>query len=93
MMQPDLLNATITLIVLVGIMIGLWYAARRSGVPQHLGGRLSLRPGASGRSVVQIDRVRKLSIVQVEGYRFAVLTGGRSDQLVRLGDAPTPESM
>ncbi|HQT84143.1 MAG: hypothetical protein B7Z58_04390 [Acidiphilium sp. 37-64-53] len=93
MMQPDLLNATITLIAIVGIMIGLWYVAKRSGVSRHLAGRISPRPGSNGRTVVQIDRLRKLSIVQLDGYRFAVLTGGRSDQLVRLADAPTPEPM
>ncbi|MGC9269213.1 hypothetical protein [Acidiphilium sp.] len=92
MMQPTVLNAVIALIMTIGVIVGLSYAARRFGVPQMVRQRSQGGRSASARNMVQIDRIRRLSVVELGGYRFAVLTGGRSDQILRL-PAAEPEDM
>ncbi|GBR76186.1 MAG: hypothetical protein PHI71_17285 [Acidiphilium sp.] len=92
MLQPTILNATLALAVMLGLITGLAWLIRRlglialldrAGTPRRIAGRVSLA----------LDKGRRLSIVEVEGWRFAVLTGGRSDQLLMLEAPARKESV
>jgi hypothetical protein len=86
MTQPSIINATVTLLMLVGALIGLSYLIRRFGLAPRLQEQLRVRSPTTGQTVIRIDRFRRLSIVQLDGCRFAILTGGRSDQLLIISD-------
>lgn len=83
MMQPTFLNAVIALVLILGAIIGLARIARRFGLTRVVPQRWAPE-GARQRTSCRIDRARNLSIVELDGRQFAVLTGGRNDQLVLL---------
>lgn len=84
MMQPTFINAAIALVVIVGAIVGLAQLVRRFGLAGPVQQRWTAEPKAGRRRSYRIDRLRNLSIIELDGRQFAVLTGGRSDQLLAL---------
>jgi len=90
MMQPTIFNAALALTMMLGLIGAIAYVVRRVGIVPWLDRTGVPRRAGSGRMFLQLDKGRRLSIVELDGRRFAVLTGGRSDQLVVL-DTPAHE--
>ncbi|MDD2877691.1 MAG: hypothetical protein PHT60_10015 [Acidiphilium sp.] len=93
MMPPTVFNATIALIIIIGALIGLSQVARRYGLAQIIQRRGQMSRTARCSKSCQVDRTRKLSIIELEGCRFAILTGGRSDQILMLSQSLPQEHM
>jgi hypothetical protein len=82
MIQPNILNAAITLALIIGAMIGVSYLVKRLGLAPRLQTQFRLNATPADRTTIRIDRLRQLSVVQLGDCRFAILTGGRTDQLL-----------
>lgn len=81
MLQPNFFNAAVTLVLIVGCMIGLGYLSKRFGIAAVMRSHGATARGGGGKSL-RIDRGRVLSIVELDGVRFAILIGGRTDQIL-----------
>lgn len=86
MMQPTILNAMTALMLIVGAIIAIAAFARRLGLAGALQQQWGVKRTGSARSC-QVARGRTLSIIDLGGWQFAVLTGGSTDQLVVLAPA------
>lgn len=86
---PMLGSATGALILVIALVFGLAAVARRFDLARRLaqgrptqGGRGAGMPGS--QLLCRIDRSRTVSIVELGGFRFAVLSGGVTDRLIVL---------
>ncbi|HEX7390696.1 MAG TPA: hypothetical protein VF286_11330 [Acidiphilium sp.] len=82
-------SAAGALSLVIALLFGLAAVARRFDLARRLaqggatrGGRSAGMPGS--RLLCRIDRTRTVSIVELGGFRFAVLSGGVSDRLIVL---------
>ena len=81
---PMLGSAAGALILVIALLVGLAAGARRLDLPGRLGHGLQGTLPSGARRSCRIDRARTLSVVELGGVRFAILSGGASDQLLIL---------
>lgn len=81
---PMLGSVAGALILVIVLLLGLAAAARQFDLPRRLGQNLQGAVPSRARQSCRIDRARTLSVVELGGFRFAVLSGGGSDQLLIL---------
>lgn len=81
---PMLGSAAGALLLVIALLVGLAAVARRIDLPGRFGQGPQGAVASGARRSCRIDRARTLSVVELSGVRFAILSGGASDQLLIL---------